>query len=208
MYKIIGADGREYGPIGLEQITQWIKEGRLNAQSKVLPEGTTEWKPLGDLPELAAIIASLTQPLSAAAPSVRQFGAADAANEVTGPAIGLIVTAVLGFVGNILGIVYNMVFAASMAATSRSGNPEIDRIMSMFTGTIGMVSGVVAIAVSVLVLIGAIKMKSLQSRAWAMTAAILAIVPCISPCCCVGVPVGIWALVVLSKDEVKAAFLS
>ena len=37
-------------------------------------------------------------------------------------------------------------------------------------------------------------------------ATIIAMVPCISPCCLVGLPIGIWALVVLMKPEVKAAF--
>jgi hypothetical protein len=31
-------------------------------------------------------------------------------------------------------------------------------------------------------------------------------IPCISPCCLLGLPIGIWALVVLLKPEVKAAF--
>jgi hypothetical protein len=31
-------------------------------------------------------------------------------------------------------------------------------------------------------------------------------VPCISPCCLVGLPIGIWALVVLNKPEVKSSF--
>ncbi len=38
MYKIIGADGKEYGPVTSEQVRQWITEGRANAQTKVQPE--------------------------------------------------------------------------------------------------------------------------------------------------------------------------
>jgi len=56
MYKIIGSDGKEYGPISLEQLKQWLTEGRLNKQSKVLPEGTTDWRTVGELPELAVIM--------------------------------------------------------------------------------------------------------------------------------------------------------
>jgi Domain of unknown function (DUF4190)/GYF domain 2 len=51
MYKMLGADGKEYGPISHEQLKQWMAEGRANAQTKLLPEGSTEWKPLGTLPE-------------------------------------------------------------------------------------------------------------------------------------------------------------
>ena len=46
MYKIIGADGREYGPVTVEQLRQWIAEGRANAQTRVQAEGTNEWKSL------------------------------------------------------------------------------------------------------------------------------------------------------------------
>jgi hypothetical protein len=51
MYKIIGADGREYGPIPAEVLCQWIAESRADAQTRVLAEGSTEWKPLASLPE-------------------------------------------------------------------------------------------------------------------------------------------------------------
>jgi TM2 domain-containing membrane protein YozV len=54
MYKIIGADGREYGPVTVEQVHDWIREGRANAQTKVQPEGSTEWKALSEIPEFAA----------------------------------------------------------------------------------------------------------------------------------------------------------
>jgi len=55
MYRIIGADGREYGPISGGQIRQWIAEGRANALTKAQADGATEWKPLREIPEFAAI---------------------------------------------------------------------------------------------------------------------------------------------------------
>jgi hypothetical protein len=62
MYKIIGSDGKEYGPISLEQMKQWLLEGRLNKQSKVLPEGTTDWRTVGELPELDVIMPPAAPP--------------------------------------------------------------------------------------------------------------------------------------------------
>jgi hypothetical protein len=53
MYRIIGADQKEYGPASTEQIRQWIAEGRLNAQSIVRPEDGLDWTPIGRLPEFA-----------------------------------------------------------------------------------------------------------------------------------------------------------
>ncbi len=54
MYKLIGADGKEYGPISAEVVRQWIAEGRANGMTKVLPENATEWKNLNELPEFSA----------------------------------------------------------------------------------------------------------------------------------------------------------
>ena len=62
MYKIIGADGNEYGPITSEVLRQWITEGRANAQTKVLPEGTTEWKTIAEMPELSSLLPGVVPP--------------------------------------------------------------------------------------------------------------------------------------------------
>jgi hypothetical protein len=53
MYKIIGADGREYGPITAEQLREWIAEGRANAQTRAQAEGAAQWKPLTEYLEFA-----------------------------------------------------------------------------------------------------------------------------------------------------------
>jgi TM2 domain-containing membrane protein YozV len=51
MYKIIGADGCEYGPVSADQIRQWIAEGRANAQTRAQGEGSADWRTLADCPE-------------------------------------------------------------------------------------------------------------------------------------------------------------
>src|ERR1700733_5000889 len=53
MYKILGGDGNEYGPISADTVRLWIREGRANAQTQVLPEGATAWIALGQLAEVA-----------------------------------------------------------------------------------------------------------------------------------------------------------
>ncbi len=75
MYKIIGADGKEYGAISADQLRQWITEGRANGQTKVLADGATEWKMLSELPEFAAALGARVTP--PAQPPV--VGAVDAA---------------------------------------------------------------------------------------------------------------------------------
>jgi Domain of unknown function (DUF4190)/GYF domain 2 len=52
MYKIVGADGKEYGPVGIEQMQRWKAEGRINAQTRVQEAGTAVWKTAADFPDL------------------------------------------------------------------------------------------------------------------------------------------------------------
>lgn len=56
MYKIIGTDGREYGPVGVDQVKQWIAEGRANAQTRAQAEGGTDWRTLADFAEFHAAL--------------------------------------------------------------------------------------------------------------------------------------------------------
>jgi hypothetical protein len=62
MYKIVGADGREYGPVSAAQLRQWIAEGRANSQTKVQTDGSPEWVLLGILAEFADAFASAVPP--------------------------------------------------------------------------------------------------------------------------------------------------
>jgi hypothetical protein len=62
MYRIIGADGKAYGPITTNQLKQWITEGRANAQTKVLMEGATHWQTVADFPEFAEALAAKSPP--------------------------------------------------------------------------------------------------------------------------------------------------
>src|SRR5262245_26753387 len=92
MYKIRGNDGNEYGPVPVDQVHQWIREGRANAQTLVQPAGSTEWQALGTLPEFAA---SLAVPV---APAATMPGAA------MGTAPRMNPMALTGFIISIVGL--------------------------------------------------------------------------------------------------------
>ena len=69
MYKIIGADGKEYGPITADKLRMWIAEGRVNAQTSTRLESDANWKPLSEFPEFAdalGVTASEPPPASSA----------------------------------------------------------------------------------------------------------------------------------------------
>jgi len=55
MYRIIGADGREYGPAGTDQLRQWIAEGRADPRTRVKAEGSPRWVALDSLAEFSDI---------------------------------------------------------------------------------------------------------------------------------------------------------
>lgn len=196
MYKIIGADQKEYGPVSVEQLHKWMSEGRINLQTKVCAEGTTDWIELGSLPEFAEVTPA-AGPAVIAAPSTDQ-----AAELVKAPATGLIVTAILGVFVQIVSLIAHFAFPSLMA---NSQMPK-EAWANMFSGAAGVVFGVIAVLMAGLILFGALKMKKLESYGLAMAASIVAMIPCFSPCCLLGLPIGIWALVVLSKPEVKSAF--
>ena len=56
MYKVIGADQKEYGPVSADELRQWIREGRADAQTRVQLQGTAEWRPLITFPEFAPLL--------------------------------------------------------------------------------------------------------------------------------------------------------
>jgi hypothetical protein len=58
MYKILGSDQKEYGPVTAEQVREWVAQRRANAQTLIQTEGATEWKPLGAFPEFAASLSA------------------------------------------------------------------------------------------------------------------------------------------------------
>ncbi len=216
MYKIIGGDQKEYGPISADQIRQWITEGRLNAHTKAQAEGSPDWKPLSEFLEFAEALGRATRPpptpapfpAAGAGPTPGAFGGREEAlRAVNGPAIALMVTAILGFIVVILGLLMNTLTIGGLRMGMREmPNPEMQQFINMFSGTMGIVSDIVGAVIGVIVLIGALKMRALQNYQLAFAASILAMLPCLSPCCILGLPFGIWALVVLNKPEIKSQF--
>jgi prepilin-type processing-associated H-X9-DG protein len=113
MYRVLGADGKEYGPINGEVMHQWITEGRANVHTKVKPEDGTDWQALASLPEFAAVLAA-----SAGAPP--PLPAALVEVKTSGMAIASLVLGILGLCGitALVGLVLGIV---SLVKINRSG---------------------------------------------------------------------------------------
>jgi len=209
MYKILGGDGKEYGPVSVDTLRQWVAEGRANAQTQVQPEGGTSWIPLGQVGELAdAFTVPGPSVPPSAMPPMPGAVASNATQIVAGPAIALIVTACIGALAQVASILINLlgIGMAGIAGSQGSHNQELPAWVNMMSGGVGIAFNILGLAMSVVVFMGAMKMKKLEAFGFAMAATIIAMVPCVSPCCWIGLPVGIWALVVLNKPEVKSAF--
>jgi len=71
MYKILGGDGNEYGPVSADTLRQWVREGRANALTQVKVDGAAHWQPLSAFPELTGTPAAATD----APPTIGAFSA-------------------------------------------------------------------------------------------------------------------------------------
>jgi TM2 domain-containing membrane protein YozV len=108
MYKIIGADGQQYGPITAEQLRRWIAENRVNGQTLTQSEGAADWMPLSTIPEFVNDLRPVpptfgAPPLSGLAPS--PVITAKASNKIAAGICGILLGAlgihkfILGYTG-------------------------------------------------------------------------------------------------------------
>lgn len=128
----------------------------------------------------------------------------NAESRVKGPAIGLMIAAGVGIFFDIISLILN-VLGVGLAGLAGGASRE-EQLFSAFTGTVGIIVGIFTLIMGIVIIVGALRMKSLTSYGFAVASSVLAMIPCVSPCCILGLPIGIWALVVLLDKDVKAAF--
>ena len=139
---------------------------------------------------------------------------------VKAPATALMVVGATSFVATILAI---MVISASggsyqiqppdPAATSvsvtpppaPSTEPYSDDIRFELAILLGVI--VVKLGLDALVTVAGARMRGLENRNLGMAGAIVAMLP-LSPCVLLGLPIGVWALVVLLNQDVRRSFVS
>lgn len=102
--------------------------------------------------------------------------------------------------------IFNAVFGVRMGPPQLDpGVPDAASVEAFMK--FGFYSVVIAIPiVNLLTVVGSISMLRYRNRGLAMVDAIAALTPVCGPCFVLGIPFGIWALVVLSKPEVGARF--
>lgn len=131
MFTILGADGKEYGPVAADKIQAWITGGRANLQTKAKRAGEADWKTLGEFAEFAGG-AAMPPPPVAAGPTLAPGSAADALAATEGHELAgrwerlgaVILDSIIGFAFCLPGGV--MLFLGGlMAKGSHSPNPAL-----------------------------------------------------------------------------------
>jgi hypothetical protein len=140
-----------------------------------------------------------------------------AAGKVNAPGIFLIVTGVLNLLGCLGCIGGAVLFQTLPEETMRQAIQQQppqnrkameeqgigpDQLRRIYTYGFG-VPGAIGIIAAPIILFGGIQMCRLRSYGLAVFASVLAL---LSGCCLVGQIAGIWALIVLMSEDVKAAF--
>lgn len=127
--------------------------------------------------------------------------------KVKSPAIALIITAGLGILLNLFSLVMGLLGMGSMQNFPGAQVGEMPQFLAPFmSGTITIVSSIIGIIIGIIIILSSVSMMKMEKWGFCMTGAILAMIPCVSPCCILGIPFGIWAIVALSNADVKAAF--
>jgi hypothetical protein len=137
-------------------------------------------------------------------PRRRRGGRAAARERVSLPAIFLMIIGGLGLAYAVLSITLQV---TGNAGPNPFMNPQQANDPAAKAGErVGkVIGGVMIVAWALIVFFGGLQMKNLKNRGFALFSAVWAMLPC-SPCCLLGIPFGIWALVVLSDERVKRAF--
>ncbi len=124
-----------------------------------------------------------------------------------GPAIGLLVVSIISVVSLMLTLPIDVLLLWVGTNEGRLGGLEIDSTKAMQI-VIRMIWSVAILAASGYCIYGAWQMKSLKRFTHARNAAIVAVIPCLGPCCLLGIPFGAWALGIMARPEVQSRFES
>jgi Domain of unknown function (DUF4190)/GYF domain 2 len=108
-YKIIGTDGRQYGPVAVEQMRQWIAEGRVESRTPVFTDGAKDWTFIGLLPEFANCFPTTTPPPIAPSGRARTTNSFATMGLVCSILAWILFCCCGGFPFNLLGLIFSLV---------------------------------------------------------------------------------------------------
>jgi hypothetical protein len=138
-------------------------------------------------------------------PPPAPVSAARVSSDVAGPAFGLLVVAILGGASQIMWLFVSILGIGVGSLFGDLSEPWfVDWLREMFGGIFFFLVGIL---IAGFVLYASIEMLKLRRWGLAVAASVMVMIPCLHVFCCfLGLPIGIWSLVVLMRQDVKAAF--
>ena len=134
-------------------------------------------------------------------------GGGRAADRVQAPAIGLLV---VGGLSVLISLGYSglTTIGAMQGPPPERPNMQPGEAVGQKIGFYGAAIGIPLslLALTAVMLMGGYQMLNLASWNWSLLGALAAMVPCCNFTFLFGIPIGIWALIVLLDPDVKAAF--
>ena len=129
---------------------------------------------------------------------------ARALERVSMPAIFMMILGGLGLVFAVVRTVLDLTIGAD-AGPNPFAPQNNDPAMKDLQKSMMIIGPILNVIWGLIVLFGGLQMKSLKNRGFVIFSCIWAMLPC-SLCCLLGIPFGIWALVVVNDETVKRAF--
>lgn len=125
---------------------------------------------------------------------------ADPTTRVSAPAIGLMVAGGLSAGFTLLYILFVAIIGVAAIADKEAADalPGVGIMVGFAT---------IKLALDALTIFAGYQMRQLRSWGLSLAGAVTALLPC-SICCIIGLPMGIWAIVVLIDQDVKRNFVS
>ena len=189
-------DGVEHkNAVSLTALQRMVSSSQLSSEDLVWSEGFSDWQAVGDCADLADFIPLLSPPVGAVSKG-------DGLQALKAPAIALIVAHGLGMLLLLLVLSYWLLVSMGFLAVP---DPDV-AVFGFFLGISGIVSGCLAVISTTVALVASIMMLRGKSWGFSLTGAILSVIPCLNGCCLLSMPFGIWAIVILMKEETKTFF--
>lgn len=130
----------------------------------------------------------------------------EALQKVRPPAIALIIVGAMNGGLGLMTLASGLLRLAGAIDAGPAPMDEAQRVGYLVGTFAGYGVGFMSLILAPVIIFGAIKMMKGEKLGLARAAAVLAILPLTSCCFLVGIPLGIWSLIVLSKPDVKALF--
>ena len=140
-YRIVGQDGKTYGPVTAEQIREWLAQGRVDSRTPVFLDGAADWTFVGLLPEFSpqATTPTLGPLRPDLAPAQKNNGFA-----VAGFVCGLIsLVCCCGCPFSLLGIIFSIIGMVQIKSQSPPQNGWGLALAGLICSVVGLLVGLI-----------------------------------------------------------------